>query len=167
MYEWWRVKCSMQEDAGRESGERREKRYSASVVRRAATKGASLAGCALHLFVCTVRVCASPVSSPKLHLMWDVAHVGSRVGGACWSVWWKAGGTRRWWLWGRLTDLPWAVASVSKRDLPSNHLQETGVWEDNYKYSCQRRHVSIDALEWDQQQYKDASGRDRKTGETW
>ncbi len=47
----------------------------------------------------------------------------------------------------RLTDLPWAVANASERDLPPNHLQETGVWEDNYKYSCQRRHVSIDALE--------------------
>lgn len=52
------------------------------------------------------------------------------------------GGGRR-----RLTDLPWAVACASGKDLPSNHLQETGVWEDNYKYSCQRRHVSIDALD--------------------
>lgn len=47
----------------------------------------------------------------------------------------------------RLTDPAWAVASALKRDLPSNYLQERGVWEDNYKYSCQRRHVSIDALE--------------------
>lgn len=48
-------------------------------------------------------------------------------------------------------------------DPPSNHLWETEVWEDNYKYSCQRRHVSIDALEWDQQRLQEASGRGRKT----
>ena len=53
------------------------------------------------------------------------------------------------WLFGggRLTEQPWAVACTSAKDLPSNHLQETGVWEYNYKYSCQRRHVSTDALE--------------------
>lgn len=46
-----------------------------------------------------------------------------------------------------MTGLPGAEARTSGKDLPSNHLRETGVWEDNYKYSCQRRHISIDALE--------------------
>lgn len=45
-----------------------------------------------------------------------------------------------------VADLALAVASTLERDVPSNHFQETGAWEDNYKYSCQRRHVSIDAL---------------------
>lgn len=123
----------------------------------------------LYLFACTLCESASPVGSPKLHLTGDTAHAGPQVGGARWGVWRQVQGTQ---LWGgggrrRLTDLPWAVACASGKDRPSNHLQETGVWEDNYKYSCQRRHVSIDALDWDQQRCKEASGRDGKTGETW
>ncbi|KAK5876678.1 hypothetical protein CesoFtcFv8_026010 [Champsocephalus esox] len=47
----------------------------------------------------------------------------------------------------RLTDLSWVVARVPEKERPPNHLQETGEWEDNYKYSCHRRHVPIDALE--------------------
>lgn len=55
---------------------------------------------------------------------------------------WRAAGGR-----GRVTDPAGAEASASERGpLPSNRLRETGVWEDNYKYFCQRRHVSIDAL---------------------
>ncbi|CAB1436281.1 unnamed protein product [Pleuronectes platessa] len=66
-----------------------------------------------------------------------------------------------------LTDLAWAAASASERDPPSNHLQERdGVWEGNYEYSCRRRHVPIDADQYDQQPWKQASGRDGATGET-
>lgn len=126
----------------------------------------------LRIYLCLqyVCVCASPVSSPNLHLMGDAAHAGSQVGGACWSVWRRERReTRRRRLRGVAGD--WRICrgrwlACRKRDLASNRLRETGAWEDNYKYSCQRRHVSIDALEWDQPRCKEASGRGRKTGET-
>lgn len=80
----------------------------------------------LYLFAYTVCESASPVSSPKLHLTEDAAHAGSQVGGACWSVWRQVEGTQLWGGRRRLTDLPWAVACTSGKDLPSNHLQERG-----------------------------------------
>lgn len=116
---------------------------------------------ALALCVRTASESASPVGPPKLHLARDAVHVGSQAGGACWSVWRQVGvgggsasvvmGVRVRGGHRRVTGLPGAEARTSGKDPPSNHLRETGVWEDNYKYSCQRRHISIDALEWDQQ----------------
>lgn len=126
--------------------------------------------CCASICAYSMCVCASPVSSPNLHLMGDAAHAGSQVGGACWSVWPRERReTRRRRLRGVAGD--WRICrgrwlACRKRDLASNRLRETGAWEDNYKYSCQRRHISIDALEWDQPRCKEASGRGRKTGET-
>lgn len=125
------------------------------------TECASLIGCSL-------PVCAHSYS-PELHLTGDAARVGSPGGrrlvkrlAASWGDCVGSYGGFR----GRLTGP--AVGGVlrvvgGKKDPPSNHLWETEVWEDNYKYSCQRRHVSIDALEWDQQRLQEASGRGIKT----
>lgn len=113
-----------------------------------------------------VCACASPVSSPNLHLN---GRLGSNriPGRRCllerlaesrgkwWWCWWclgddgfgvAGGGGGCGEGYRKMTDLVWVVASTSERELPSNQLQETAVWEDNYKYFCQRHHVAIDAL---------------------
>lgn len=98
---------------------------------------------------------ATPVRSPKVCQI-----PPGEPCGWCLLEQFKAG----WWGDVAVTDPWWAVTRTSAKDPPTNQM---GAWEDNYKYSCQRRHIPIDALEWDQQPCKEMSGWDGRAGQTW
>lgn len=98
---------------------------------------------------------ATPVRSPKM------CHIPpGEPCGWCLLERFEAG----WWGEVAATAPWWAATRASAKEPPSNQM---GAWEDNYESSCQRRHVPIDALEWDQQPCKEMSGWDARTGQTW